>query len=257
MVQNSEVVDYYDAFKESEYVLDTEILYLSPDIENPVSKRVFLAVCTSVSRIFCLLKVSWLIQFLSIFFVCRQITEKHGEDSQSNGRLLLFSLTYALFNNEGMAQQPDSVEEPESTETELDVEKEAVPMVAKVVEPAGGASAAAAAKHTKSKSDTKEPLFLSAQEKFLGSIKPKLKLEWIGPGPASVVKQLGNYVLSTVGINLNLNIALNVYNVLGSLLFSLGPTLFVYQLKPNAAGDMELEPISFYAAQFFIARYSY
>jgi hypothetical protein len=126
------------------------------------------------------------------------VRERHGEDSQGSGRLLLFSLAYAQFaagsvsvTGESTDHRADSTEDP----------------AAKV------------------KAETTE-------ERFLSCITPKLKLVWTGPGPASAVKQLRNYVLSSVGSR-----------------------LFVYQLKNNPNGEPELEHIAFFAAQFYIVRY--
>ena len=64
---------------------------------------------------------------------------------------------------------------------------------------------------------------------FLDVIRPKLRLLWAGPGPASIVRQFGNYILSTVGAS-----------------------IYIYKL----VGDSELEQIAFFHSKFFISTVS-
>jgi hypothetical protein len=67
------------------------------------------------------------------------------------------------------------------------------------------------------------PPLIANQDNVLKAITPKLMLLCSGPGPASVVKQLGDFLLSTVGA-----------------------TVFVYKINP---ATLELEQVSFYFAQ--------
>jgi hypothetical protein len=168
LVQNGEVIDVIDDFIDGEYITDMEVLHLQLEEMRPDSRRIYLAVTTSIN-------------------------EKHGEDSQGSGRLLLFSLAYSMF---------------------------------------GDAMGSSATKIADSTNQTLNPLSIH-HDKFLDSIRPKLKLEWARPGPASIVKQFGRYVISTVG-----------------------STLYVYKLTKTEEGDLELEPISFYFAHFFITSVS-
>jgi hypothetical protein len=187
LLQGTSVVDTY-ALPLNECVVDAEVLYLTLEkyITMPGSiipmkfteKRVFAAACTA-------------------------IIEKRGEDTQGNGRLLLFALDYALFEKDAEEGSADSrgangsAHEPAAS--------------------AATAGAAVAADGAASKD------LSSAQAKFLDAIKPKLRLQWSGPGPASVVKQLGDYVLSTVA-----------------------STVYVYKFNTPS---MELEQVSFFFTQ--------
>ena len=65
---------------------------------------------------------------------------------------------------------------------------------------------------------------------FLGSIRPKLRLLWSGPGPSTVVKQMGQYLLASVGA-----------------------TLYVYKLN---ASTLEMEQCSFFISKFIITSVS-
>ena len=71
------------------------------------------------------------------------------------------------------------------------------------------------------------PLFPS---NFTAKSTPKLKLHWAGPGPASIVQQFGDYVISAVD-----------------------NTLFVYRLMPQ---ETELEQICFFEAKIYIKNVS-
>ena len=68
------------------------------------------------------------------------------------------------------------------------------------------------------------------ETKFFNAIQPKLKLLWSGPGPASVVKQIGEYLISTVAT-----------------------TIYIYKLNPET---LELVQVNFFFAQFFISSVS-
>ena len=175
LVQGGAAIDVFP-LKEGEHILNATALYLIIDHvpeNSTVSRkmnRVFLSASTSIS-------------------------DKHGEDTQGEGRLLLFTIDFALYQGE------DNKGDASTHGKDLNEEP---------AEDAKGQSA--------------------AQTKFLSSIRPKLNLAWEGPGPATVVKQMGDYVVSSVG-----------------------PVLYVYRL---ISATMELQQIGFFYAQFFITSVS-
>lgn len=210
LLQGTSVVDTYP-LPANECILDTEVLYLTMEkyITPPgqlmamkfTEKRVFVAACTA-------------------------IVEKRGEDTQGNGRLLLYAIDYALF--EGDAEE-DSAPKPETASSSattnateaMDVADDAAAETNANGNSNGNGSLQNASNGQGKEADNKD--LSSAQAKFLGAIKPKLRLVWSGPGPASVVKQLGEYVLSTVA-----------------------STVYVYKFNSSL---MELEQVSFFFAQ--------
>ncbi len=120
--------------------------------------------------------------------VCTIVNEKHGEDTQSDGGLYLFGIDYARFTLDNS-----------NDEINLD--------------------------NNLNDYNFKEQSSIS-QSKFLASILPKLRLLWKGKGPATVVKQFGEYIISTVG------------NV-----------VYVYKLVSET---LSLEQIAFYFARFYV-----
>ena len=235
--QGGAIVDKY-ALPANERVIDVTVLYFSLMRPQPtrgpgafptmtIEKRVFVAACTSIA-------------------------DKRGEDTQGNGRLLFFGLDYGLFHE--LQQQAEVTDTERSTSVavippvdnagnnnsakEMDItvsaETESGPITEFVDRIAAPQAAAAnptdSVRKVSFASDTKNPESLSSaanlsQDSFLKAITPKLQLLWSGPGPASVVKQLGEFLLSTVGA-----------------------TVFVYKINPST---LELEQVSFYFAQVF------
>ena len=200
IMQSGTAVDEY-ILPRGEQVLGIEPLYLTVSTTTvipalfPISqaivmekkaKRVFLAACTCVE-------------------------DKHGEDTQGEGRIMLFGLDYALF-------QDAVVDSSEAKEGDELPEGDA---------PAPSSSAALALSASSSASQSKSQQS-TEQAKFFKAIQPKLKLLWTGPGPASIVKQIGEYILSTVST-----------------------TIYVYKLNSET---MELDQITFYFAQVSIFR---
>ena len=191
LLQNNTVVDHY-TLPANECVVDTEVLYFN--VEKYVTlPGALMALRTMEKRV-----------FVAAATCC---VEKRGEDTQGNGRLLLFALDYALFEQdeeEGAATSNGSTEKPTTTDIANGAAKDTS---------ATTSSAAIALSATTT----------DAQAKFLSSIKPKLRLLSAGPGPASVIKQLGDYVLSTVA-----------------------STVYIYKFNSDS---MELEQVSFFFAQ--------
>ena len=125
------------------------------------------------------------------------VSDKHGEDTQGEGRLLLFSLDYKRFDNKDAinattmnpSDNINNINEITSNDnngTKQIIEITNINTLFPMLAP-GMPSALSNAVES------------SAQSQFFNSIQPKLKVHWQGPGPASVVKQMGQYVISTVG----------------------------------------------------------
>jgi len=213
VMQNGTALDQY-TLPLREHVLGIEPLYLTVTaaaaatpvltlgmgqqgtlalVQNNKARRVFLAVCTCVQ-------------------------DKHGEDTQGEGRLLLFGLDYALFQEDAGAAGAAAGEAGAGAGAGAAAGQAPAPP-APPAPPTFGAFGAAAKPSS------------SEEATFFNTIKPKLKLLWTGPGPASVVKQLGNdYLISTVGT-----------------------TVYVYKLNPDT---QELVQVNFYFAQFFVSSVS-
>lgn len=185
LVQNNCVADEYK-LPPFESVLGVETLYFDvpvskrgdlPNAPQQNKKTVFIAACTSID-------------------------DRHGDDSQAEGRILFFSVDYALY--EGSSNRAVETEQKEASnksmisEYNLDA-KDGEAIVSTRVE------------------------LSTTQANFLDSISPKLKLLWAGPGPSTVIKQLGSrYVIAT-----------------------LGSVLYIYNYNPETA---ELDQLSFYFA---------
>lgn len=191
LIQNNSVVDEYQlpAF---ETVLGIETLYFEVAISKPgdpptapvqEKKVVFVAACTSID-------------------------DKHGDDSQSEGRILFFAVDYALYEGNGAVEvEHKQADVADSTQMKVD---SAIEIVTADSSYNAGVPHSAIAQST-------------VQANFLGSISPKLKLLWTGPGPSTVIKQLGKrYVIAT-----------------------LGSVLYIYNYNPQTA---ELDQLSFYFA---------
>ena len=203
IMQSGAAVDEY-VFPLGEQVLGIEPLYLTVSTVSVVPalyplaqsvvvekkvKRVFLAACTCVE-------------------------DKHGEDTQGEGRLMLFGLDYALFQDAVL----DTAESKEAEE----IDENETAATAPSSSSSTATTSLSAILQTIATAQNKS-LQSSEQAKFFKAIQPKLKLLWTGPGPASIVKQIGEYILSTVGT-----------------------TIYVYKLNSET---MELDQITFYFAQ--------
>lgn len=244
LMQNGKIIDNFQ-INDNEKVLDATVLYLTVEKAGklpPNAPSSMTPPKTYEKRVFVLVSTLFL--------------DKRGEDTQGNGRMLLLSLDYAMF--EGEAGENGATKA--STEANgnggngsgsgggMDVDEN--------VAAAGGSSSSATAtanaapssssangsnggaNHTngdKANGNSKQSL---AQQQFLGSIQAKLRQVWVGPGPASVVHQMpsfpytlpgdappgpwSNYVLATVG-----------------------PILYVYKFNSET---MELSQVAFYFA---------
>ena len=237
LVQNSVAVDSYQ-LPEGERVLDIEAVSL-PVSDNESGD--FMSSAASFVKDKSSKSKSKRRVFL---IVATSICDFHGEDTQGEGRLLLFALDYALYEN-GLATQSSSTKntdqddnataaesrrdsldqsadnaeskidagESNLTSTDISEAKTADGNVSENVEDqnkldtgtmgdATAAAAAGSAEKATLASRTKPSTAQSqsnAQALFLGAIQPKLRLISTGPGPATVVRQFGDLVLSTVG----------------------------------------------------------
>ena len=196
-------MDIWDKLEEGEMIVDSEILYLQQESASgyvrPETSRVFIGICTST-------------------------TEKNGEDSQGKGRILLFGLSYSLFESSTTAQNiPIQVL---LADVDRDTDK---PKTLTLSQLRAGVSKSEADQSTETKK-AKIEAKKSSQQQFLDSIRPKMKLLWSGYGPASVIKQFGRYILTTTGC-----------------------TLYIYTLKQSGgASEVAMEPVAFYTASFYI-----
>ena len=206
LLQLGNIVDTY-WLPRNESIVDMEVLYFNlqkstsiPGMYAPLKtleQRVYVAACTTV-------------------------IDKRGEDTQGKGRLLLFGIDYALFEADE--------EEDEDVAATRDTSGTAVATVTNAsVKGSSGNESSSIETKGGDKGDKRSSISM-AQAKFLGSIKPKLRLLWSGTGPASIIKQLGEYVLTTVG-----------------------SIVYVYKFNPDTT---ELEQVAFYYAQIYITSVS-
>jgi len=234
LIQGGAVVDSYK-LNLNERVMDATVVYftLQKALPNHImifERRVFVAACTSVA-------------------------DKRGEDTQGNGRLLFFGLDYGLYHeiqpvlDEESVQKSvdmDGIKVESTTFTENEGNEHIDRMIFSVnnVEDESDSMALKAASTNLLKVESSTTIASSSssnaasnafsmvvseaanRDTFLKAITPKLSLLWTGPGPASVVKQLGEFLLSTVGA-----------------------TVFVYKIIP---ATLELEQVSFYFAQVLL-----
>ena len=206
IMQSGTAVDEY-VLPAGEQVLGIEALYLTvttstviPALFTPQAivmekktKRVFFAACTCVE-------------------------DKHGEDTQGEGRIMFFGLDYALFQ--------DAVGDSNAALEAKEIE-EIVDGRSNTSAPSSSSSSSSQLQSKPQQAASTQPQTKSQQSseqaKFFKAIQPKLKLLWTGPGPASIVKQIGEYILSTVST-----------------------TVYVYKLNSET---MELDQITFFFAQ--------
>lgn len=154
--------------------------------------------------------------------VCTSVIDKRGEDTIGDGRLLLFGIDYAMFEEEDDVIVTNTTVNAIIKDEEHDKDNDII-----------ATTTASTTTTTISKPeihDLDSEKLKNKQNKFLGSIKPKLKLLWNGPGPGSVVKQLGEFVLSTVG-----------------------STVYIYKFNHDT---VELEQVTFFYAQLYITSVS-
>lgn len=236
MQNDGVVVDKYP-LPLGERVLDMTIVYLTVEVaEATISntaptkkKKAFVAVCT-------------------------EIDDRHGEDTQGEGRLLLFALDYALYDEDQKGQDDvdeekastsgttDTAESKEQNEIEdngdsevthdeVKIEKTEVSAVSSGIEVDATLTASVTAVTSVATTVPATTVTSSAQARFLGAIKPKLRLLWTGPGPGSVVVPFkDNYLLATVGA-----------------------TLYLYEFNVDTK---ELEQVAFCFTQFYISTIS-
>jgi hypothetical protein len=211
LLQLGNIVDTY-WFPRNESIVDMEVLYFNlhkstsiPGMYAPLKtleQRVYVAACTTV-------------------------IDKRGEDTQGKGRLLLFGIDYALF--EADEEEDEDVTASAATAAARDTSGTVATATNASVKGSSGNESSSIETKGGDKGDKRSSISM-AQAKFLGSIKPKLKLLWSGTGPASIIRQLGEYVLTTVG-----------------------SIVYVYKFNPDTT---ELEQVAFYYAQIYITSVS-
>jgi hypothetical protein len=169
--------------------------------------------------------------------------DEHGEDSYGEGNLLLFGLDYSIFGKTNTSTEGGEEKAPDD-ETAMDLEEEARKKKAadeeysrRIKNQIGTTTQGSLAVMNSLKQQRlvsqqegggagSTHAFISLDEEEKNQIQPKLKLVARAPGPASVVKAFGDYLISTVD-----------------------NTLFIYKLIP---GSLHLEQIAFYTANIYI-----
>jgi len=190
-IQNGKCVGIHE-LPDGENVLGMEVAYLTLEKVQPKIGQIIIP-NKITRRVFIVVSTS--------------ITDKHGEDTQGYGNLLFFGLDIARFDQQ---EEEIGIEVAESKDEKV---PPLLPPAAGAVGAAVGATGAA-----------------TTQSDFYASIQPKLVLIHKGPGPASIVKQCGENIISTVG-----------------------SVVYVYKLIPET---MKLEQIAFYFAKFYIVSIS-
>lgn len=203
LMQDGVLVDTWEDLEEGEMIVDSEILYLKQESSSgytrPETARVFIGVCTCTN-------------------------EKNGDDSQGKGRLLLFGLSYSMYEN-STGIQNDSMQALLDKDNDESNQSKTLTL-SQLRAGLKGDDIKQLQELEKAEMEMKK----ASQLKFLDSIQPKLKLLWSGYGPASIIKQFGRYVISTIG-----------------------NTLYVYTLKQlSGRSEVALEPVAFYTASFYI-----
>ncbi len=155
-----------------------------------------------------------------VFVVCGTCKlDSHGEDTPGEGRLLLFSLDYSVYQEDGMAKGPDESDISDSATSSMAIESD--PKIARDAADAQGDSS-----QSNQSNKTQGKPAEGGTSAFAAMIQPKLRLEWTGPGASSIVQGFGEFVLATVD-----------------------SMLYVYKLLP---GTMELEQVAFWRANIYI-----
>ena len=200
IMQSGTAVDEY-VLPAGEQVLGIEALYLT------------VTTSTVIPALFTTQSIVMEKKIKRVFFAaCTCVEDKHGEDTQGEGRIMFFCLDYALFQDAvGDSAESKEVEEIDGKSTTAFTS--AIAAISSLLLP----------KHQQSTPSQTRSQQSSEQAKFFKAIQPKLKLLWTGPGPASIVKQIGEYILSTVST-----------------------TVYVYKLNSET---MELDQITFFFAQ--------
>eukprot|EP00981_Chlorochromonas_danica_P014983 scaffold9796_cov154-Ochromonas_danica.AAC.6 len=146
-----------------------------------------------------------------------------GEDTQGLGRLLLFALDYALFEDQSTSR---------STAENAEMKSES-----------GFVPTASASSTTPGVGNGSN----GSGDAFFESIQPKLKLLWAGAGPASVLQQMPALPPPTHSQPVSSASPTQYSNY---LVGSVGQTIYIYRLNSDT---MELDQVAFYFAQHYVS----
>lgn len=146
-----------------------------------------------------------------------------GEDTQGLGRLLLFALDYALFEDQSSSR---------STAENVEMKSES-----------GFLPTASASSTNPGVGNGSN----GSGDGFFESIQPKLKLLWAGPGPASVLQQMPALPPPTHSQPATSASPTQYSNY---LVGSVGQTVYIYRLNSDT---MELDQVAFYFAQHYVS----
>lgn len=147
--------------------------------------------------------------------------DPHGEDTQGEGRLLVFDIDFAHYQEEvEQDAEPESTEQPAAVPMQLeapaggDGDVDANPSAEGGMEATAKAAAAATAREEGELDEAEASAAqlaatathveseLGTGRRLMSVVQPKLRLVWSGFGPSTVVRQFHQYVLSTVGCTL-------------------------------------------------------
>lgn len=247
LLQHGKVVDNF-VIEEKERVLDATVLYLTqertvqstappanhghhhhhhhqqqqPQTIKTYEKRVFVLVSTLEN-------------------------DSRAEDTQGNGRMLLLSLDYAMFEEEeGKANGKSSAQSEEKG-----VDGSTDPASENALTDENGSANNGNGTNGESKpAEVKAGIvngkgLSKAQQQFLGSIQPKLRSVWSGPGPASIVQQFPAFPNSSTDPNPS---PWSNY-----VLATVGSIIYVYKFNSDT---LELDQVAFFFAQVGCSMYS-
>jgi hypothetical protein len=198
-----------------------------------------------------------------------------GEDSQGGGKILLLGLDYAMFEEDIVEEEDEEEEEEAENDEKRGVGEEKgqdstsssemlVVENASDNQPPVSSALKPEAKSSTSASSTAKPA-KNLQQQFLGAIRPKLKLLWTGPGPASVIGQMPSFAttnsnnlnnpynnpqLATVAPTIPTDSINSTHMFSNYVIATVGQTLYIYKLNPNT---LELDQITFYFSQVSVS----
>lgn len=222
LVQGESVVSSYVFDKKyGEHVTDLEIAYLTtPQAVSTYSRIGMLAPSTTTKQK----------EKHAYIVVGTNISDKHGEDTQGEGRLLFFGLDYARLATEEPAESEKEQPNENNDSVAVSTDGNAIGVVT--------ATSAATSTSTTESADSKSDFFESLQV--------KVSLLWEGPGPSSFVKQFNSVTTNIIN-------GVPTDTVSEYILATVGSEVFVYKLSESTK---ELEQVAFYLSQHYIVSVS-
>ena len=218
LVQDEAVVSSYVLdTKYGEHVTDLEVAYLTVPASSLTTTR----------------------QKQAYILLSTSISDKHGEDTQGEGRVLFFGLDYARL----ASQKEDKDTEKKESEEKKESDKENEGHVMDVdLDPQSALGAAKAKVGTETETGTEG----DSKSNFLNSLQITVSLLWEGAGPSSFVKQFNCSTVTAInGVPTTI--------VSEYILATVGSELFVYKM---GGFNKQLEPVALYLSQHYIVSLS-